>query len=55
MPLAVPRTTCASAGALGTPQNPSRYAQEENLGKKIILGFVEALEGEVFYFCDLDG
>lgn len=32
MPLAVPRTTCASTGELGTPQNPPRYAQEEQSG-----------------------
>lgn len=32
MPLAVPRTTCASTGELGTPQNPRRYTQEEESG-----------------------
>lgn len=32
MPLAVPRTTCASPGKLGTPQNPPRYTQEEESG-----------------------
>lgn len=32
MPLAVPRTTCASPGELGTPQNPPRYIQEEESG-----------------------
>lgn len=32
MPLTVPRTTCASIGELGTPQNAPRYAQEEESG-----------------------
>lgn len=32
MPLAVLRTTCASTGELGTPQNPPRYPQEEESG-----------------------
>lgn len=32
MPLTVPSTTCASIGELGTPQNPFRYAQEEESG-----------------------
>lgn len=32
MPSAVPRTTCASTGELGTPQNPPRYTQEEESG-----------------------
>lgn len=32
MPLAVARTTCASTGELGTPQNPPRYTQEEESG-----------------------
>lgn len=49
MPLDVPGT-CTSTGELGTPQNPPRYTQEGNLGKKIILGFAEAPEDEVFYF-----
>lgn len=31
-PFTVPRTTCASTGELGTPQNAPRYTQEEESG-----------------------
>lgn len=37
-------------GSWGPLRNHPDTHRKRNLGKKIILGFVEAPEGEVFYF-----
>lgn len=54
MPLAAPRTACASQhqGGAGDPTESTQVHThgKKNLGKEIILGFVGAPVGEMFYF-----